>query len=269
MFFICSYCLLRWPHKAFPFKKICRSLFYLAVSILPVVSLIGGSFHRKVVMADKNSYPQIPATVWWGLRGILQRTPSATIDERFLGVHLEVQEVAARQYLSELRRVGLLTDDGKATPVAGRWRNDETYWPAVQEILKSAYPAGLLQVAPPEDADRQKAVSWFTHEGLGSGTAGNKAATYLMIASRRPNDPPGRASASGSKGATENGRSQKGKPASTTRAETAKVEPAPRHIDAMPLNVNVQIHISADATTDQIESIFSAMRRYLYDKPAA
>jgi hypothetical protein len=35
----------------------------------------------------------------------------------------------------------------------------------------------------------------------------------------------------------------------------------------MPLNINVQIHISAEATGAQIESIFSAMRRYLYDGP--
>jgi hypothetical protein len=39
-------------------------------------------------------------------------------------------------------------------------------------------------------------------------------------------------------------------------------------VDPIPLNVNVQIHISADASGEQIESIFSAMRRYLYDSPA-
>jgi hypothetical protein len=219
-------------------------------------------------MADKNSYPQIPATVWWGLRGILQRTPSATIDERFLGVHLGVQEVAARQYLSELKRVGILTDEGKATPVAGRWRNDETYWSAVQEILKDVYPAGLLQVAPPEDAERQRVISWFTHEGLGSGTAGNKAATYLLIASRTPNEAPAR-STSTQRNIPETVRSPKTQPAKQHKSEAAKSESAARHVDPMPLNVNVHIHISADATGEQIESIFSAMRRYLYDKPAA
>ena len=37
-------------------------------------------------MADKTRYPQIPSTVWWGVRSILQRTPNATLDERLLGV---------------------------------------------------------------------------------------------------------------------------------------------------------------------------------------
>jgi hypothetical protein len=262
MFFFCS--KLQWsiPQGPQAFEKN-----WPKDSCLCGTSVWIGS-QRKSTMADKSSYPQIPATVWWGLRGILHRTPSTTIDERFLGVHLGVQDVAARQYLTELKRVGILTDEGKATPVAGRWRNDETYWSAVQEILKAVYPAGLLQVAPPEDAERQRVVSWFTHEGLGSGTAGNKAATYLMIASRTPNEAPSRGTST-QKNVAETLRSPKAKPAKQPRAGETKPASSPRQGDPMPLNVNVQIHISADATGDQIESIFSAMRRYLYDKPAA
>jgi hypothetical protein len=182
-------------------------------------------------------------------------------------VQLGVQEAAARQYLTELKRVGLLTEEGKATPLAGRWRNDETYWNAVQEILKTAYPAGLLEVAPPEDAQRQKVVSWFTHEGLGSGTAGNKAATYLLIASRTPNEAPGKA-LTGQKVSSDASRVSKTKSSKSEQPRTAKSEGGPRRIDTMPLNINVQIHISADATGEQIESIFSAMRRYLYETSA-
>jgi peptide/nickel transport system substrate-binding protein len=35
----------------------------------------------------------------------------------------------------------------------------------------------------------------------------------------------------------------------------------------VPLNINVQIHISADAGSEQIEAIFNAMRRYLHEAP--
>jgi hypothetical protein len=80
--------------------------------------------------------------------------------------------------MTRLKRVGILNEEGKATPVAGRWRHDETYWEAVQDILKGAYPESLLQLAPPGEAQRQAVVSWFTRAGLGSGTANNKAATY-------------------------------------------------------------------------------------------
>jgi hypothetical protein len=219
-------------------------------------------------MTDKNSYPQIPSTVWWGMRGILQRTPNATIDDRFLSVHLNVQEAAARQYLAELKRVGLLTDEGKATPVAVKWRSDETYWAAVQELLKGVYPPGLLQVAPPEDAQRDKVVSWFMKEGLGSGTAGNKAATYLLIATRNANEAPGRTTSTSPKTPTEKARGSKAPP-EKQRHTRQQSDTGSRKVDSMPLNVNVQIHISADATGEQIESIFSAMRRYLYDSPGA
>jgi hypothetical protein len=52
-------------------------------------------------------------------------------------------------------------------------------------------------------------------------------------------------------------------------AKDSKSPPQGRSGEAFPLNVNVQIHISADAGTEQIESIFQAMRRYLYDAPAS
>jgi hypothetical protein len=94
-------------------------------------------------MADKNRYPQIPSTVWWGLRSILNRTPNATIDERLLGVQLRVQEAAARAYISELRSVGILTEEGKATQLAQRWRLDESYAGAVTDLIKASYPEGV------------------------------------------------------------------------------------------------------------------------------
>ncbi|WGJ14774.1 hypothetical protein QEV83_00150 [Methylocapsa sp. D3K7] len=218
-------------------------------------------------MADKLSYPQIPSTVWWGLRNVLQRSPSATIDERALGVELNVQETAARQYLSELKRVGILNDENKATPVAQKWRDDETYGEAVDEILRNAYPESLIQVAPRGAADRQKIISWFTREGLGSGTAGNKAATYLLISSDLPNEAPSRGSARPQKVAGKGSQMAQAPARAAARSSSKgneKRSPPPLS-GLMPLNVNVQIHISAEATGEQIESIFAAMRRYLYD----
>jgi hypothetical protein len=220
-------------------------------------------------MADSSSYPQIPTTVWWGIRSILQRTPSATIDERFLGVQLGVQEAAARQYLKELQKVGILTDQGKATHLANRWRHDETYWEAAQEILKSTYPDGLLQVAPPGEADRQRVVSWFTREGLGSGSANNRAATYLLISSPSPNEaPPRSTSTPRPKGEVERATGTSKPSGASVFKGRARQNATARH-EPMPLNVNVQIHIGADATNEQIESIFAAMRRYLYADSAS
>lgn len=221
-------------------------------------------------MADKIRYPQIPSTVWWGLRSILQRTPSVTIDERLLGIQLGVQEVAAKAYLAELKSVGILTEDGKASALAQRWRLDETYIDASKEIVENAYPEGLLNIAPPGEAERQKVVSWFLHEGLGQGAAGNKAATYLLLASPVPNEAPRTASRASSgkesrKIQTKTGNAKTDESEKKRKIKGADEKRGASAPDVIPLNINVQIHIGADAGTDQIESIFQAMRRYLYD----
>jgi hypothetical protein len=226
-------------------------------------------------MADKARYPQIPSTVWWGVRNILQRTPNATIDERLLGVQLGVQETAARAYVNELRHVGILTEEGRASSLAARWRLDDSYPEAVKEIIERAYPEGLIHVAPPGDADRQKVVSWFLREGLGQGAAGNKAATYILMGSPIPNEAPTRVAQKET-----NGAASRKKAAAQREPAHAKAVIKPEdhsggagkvahRSEVMPLNINVQIHIGADAGTDQIETIFKAMKRYLYDASAA
>jgi hypothetical protein len=234
-------------------------------------------------MAEKNRYPQIPSTVWWGVRSILNRTPTATIDERLLGVQLGVQEAAAKAYINELRHVSILTDEGKATPLAQRWRLDDSYEAAVAELIRATYPEGLVHIAPPGEAERQKVVSWFQREGLGQGAAGNKAATYLLLSSPTPNEAPKLAAKSGQSDGSARARAPRrqtsgGRPSDVAETgtireagvEREKKNPAPsRSAEAFPLNVNVQIHISADAGSEQIESIFQAMRRYLYDAPAS
>ena len=58
-----------------------------------------------------------------------------TVDERLLGVQLEVQEAAARQYIAELKAANVITDEGKATSLAQKWRLDETYGDAVKDLV--------------------------------------------------------------------------------------------------------------------------------------
>lgn len=234
-------------------------------------------------MADRNRYPQIPSTVWWGVRSILNRTPSVTIDERFLSVQLDVQEAAAKAYINELRQVGIVTEEGKATPLAQRWRLDDSYAEAVMDLVKANYPDGLVHIAPPGEAERQKVVSWFQKEGLGQGAAGNKAATYLLLSSPMPNEAPKPATKSGQADTPVRARAQSrqssvGRTNQSADSRTKRegggerdvgTPPPSRSGETLPLNVNVQIHISADAGSEQIESIFQAMRRYLYDAPAS
>jgi hypothetical protein len=191
-------------------------------------------------------------------------------DDGSLAATLDVQPAAARQYLTELKRIGLLDEKGAATELGERWRHDEGYDNVVDDILASSYPSGLVSIAPAGQAERSSVERWFAHAGLGSGTAKNKAGTYIMIANDRPGEIKVRSAPQRAE-----------KPQSERRAATApKIsaeKPARQEIrrrsreqpsSSFPLNLNVQIHISADASTDQIESIFAAMRKYLHDEPA-
>jgi hypothetical protein len=231
-------------------------------------------------VSDKNRYPQIPSTVWWGVRAILHKTPKAVLNDQFLKIHLSVQEAAAKQYVAELVAVGLLDEDNKATPLAQEWRLDPSYGEAVEKLIARNYPQTLRDLAPHAEGDREKATSFFMSGGLGRGTAGNKAATYFMIGAAEPNESPARPTTTrtpkteaGAMAATlKDTRPQKNVSRKVRRAEIngglsgSGNQPS---LNAIPLNVNVQIHISADAGTEQIEAIFSAMKRYLYDKQTA
>ncbi len=203
---------------------------------------------------------------------MLRKSPKRKLDEKILAVELNVQQTAAKAYQNQLVSLGLLNDDGTPTALADRWRQDDPA-EAINEILSGSYPQALLDLAPIGDLDRPKIVSWFMSEGLGTGTAGNKAATYIMIAqSASGEEAPAKAKGSA--------RSQPpAKPTERKRAETRTSESKTKADDgpaekrgekarqAKPdLNINIQIHISADASSEQIESIFSSMKRY-FDEP--
>jgi hypothetical protein len=223
-------------------------------------------------VADKVRYPQIPATVWWGVRSVLNKSPRARIDEKLLGAQLGVQDTAAKQYVAELKAVGMLDDECRATDLANKWRLDETYAAAVKELVEKNYPEGLRHLSPPDEPDRDRVVSWFKREGFGQGAALNKAATYLLLGASEPDISPGKSVKKDSPAKKVAQRAGKTDISKAQGTNGAVVKRRPKEAEAnrgggaaIPLNVNVQIHISADATSDQIESIFAAMKRYLYE----
>lgn len=217
-------------------------------------------------MADKSGYPQIPARVWWGVRELIKKSPSTRFDDANLAATLEVQQTAAKQYLAEFKRIGILDDDGSPTDMGKKWRLDDNYEAAVKEILTKNYPDGLISIAEPGEADRSKVKNWFEISGLGSGSANNKAATYVMIANDRPGEQIVR---SPSKKMTGKETAQKREPSkkkvAPVKAKKSISENPEKEVSGIPLNVNVQVHISAEASPEQIDTIFSSMRKHLYD----
>lgn len=208
------------------------------------------------------NYPQLARGVWLGVWAILRKTPSRKLDDRALAAELGVQPTAAKAYAKELMKVGILDDECRPTSLANRWRQDGRDTTIIQEILEGAYPQELRDLAPIGDTDREKVIRWFMNDGLGEGSAKNRAATYIML----------------SEGVDEEASSStklpsKPRPAADPARKQGGGQPAPRTPtkDAPEksgsgftpeLAVNVQIHISADASVDQIEAIFASMKKH-------
>lgn len=218
-------------------------------------------------MAESTTFPQIPSSVWWGVRSLLIRKPSLRINATTLATELGVQPAAAKAYLRELINSGILDDDGKATQVALSWRTDEGYVAASETLLRNCYPEQLVELIDPIPENRSKVVNWFTHQGLGSGSAGNKAATYLLIGAKEPLD------LTTQNNIPKKERSDRPSSIPAKAAKPGSVEP-PTQKRAYPnrragiepqLNINIQTHISAEATNEQINTIFAAMRQNLYE----
>ena len=123
--------------------------------------------------------------------------------------------------------------------------------------------AAPSEIAPAGEAERAQVESWFMNQGLGSGTARNKAATYIMIANDDP-PPMEELKATGPR-RSESKRDARRGPTQRSKRGNSPPSPLPSKQEPIPLNLNLQIHISADASSEQIETIFAAMRRYLHD----
>ena len=218
-------------------------------------------------MAESTSFPQIPCTVWSGVWKMLHDSPTRKVDENVLAVELGVQKTAARAYLNELVRLGLFVADGTATDLAKRWRQDGNDLDIIQEILAHAYPSELREIAPVDKLDRAKIIRWFVSQGLGAGSAQNKAATYMRVASgvSAGNAASPKSSRSSSPSTSGPTRVRAGRTPSETKPPERNGDRNARQDDPgrkLDLHVNVQIHISADSTSEQIDTIFSAMKRY-------
>ena len=156
------------------------------------------------------------------------------------------------------------------------WRNDAKYREVCAEILRVVYPQELLDIAPPPTPNRDEVINWFMHDAqLGLGTAKNKAATYLLIAAGDPSkqhDRSGKKKAPQKEGKRPAARRAPAKavayaePALATAA-TSESQSGSANVRISPeLQLNIQIHISPETSTDQIDAIFASMARYFRDQ---
>lgn len=140
-------------------------------------------------MADNEPIPTelplLPSKNWWDLRRRFQQAmPSGRVDAGYLQTVLNVGDGHARNLIRQLRQIGLIDENGRVTPLANDWRDDDTYAAACQQIVEHVYPPELTDALPPPNPDASATVRWFTRTlSVGQSAATKLAAFYRLVAS--------------------------------------------------------------------------------------
>jgi hypothetical protein len=221
----------------------------------------------------------LPVAHWWALRKKFKQSIPGVVTDSYLSTVLSMKVGSARtNVLPFLKTLGIIDEEGKTGERATRWRDDEHYGEVCKEIQKEVYPQELSEAVPDPVKDRAKAERWFAQK-TGAGEVGVKRMTvfYAVIAAADASKQPERERA---ERATKAGKDRpkkaaKPEPAAPTPETPAQATPslahgAGSHQSAAPqapgIYINLQVHISADSTPDQIDAIFASMAKHIYKR---
>lgn len=219
------------------------------------------------------AYPKVTAKAWTTLRARATAAPSTKFTPAAVAALMEMSSPnsALDNTVRPMRRLGLIDEDGALTARGNKWRVNSSFDDACQEILDEIYPEELgALVGEDGRPDAAKVKTWFDHKGYGESNARQMAATYVMVASKQIPESP----------ATDSGKvKKKASPAKKPAAkspESKEIEKPDEVVAPEPptppgnsqsgptVHLDIQIHIPADATPEQIDQIFSSMARHLY-----
>jgi hypothetical protein len=220
----------------------------------------------------------LPAAHWWVLRDRFKQSIPGVVTDSYLAATLNIQPTSARtNVLPYLVDIGLIDKDGKTQELAKAWRDDLQYAEVCKKIREKVYPEDLLSAAPNPAQDRTPAERWFAnHTGAGTSAMGRMVKFYTIVVEAditKKQD----ATADGKSSAKREPRVEKARPTQTSEHETpveatvpasTTLHPTghPSALQAPGVCINLQIHVSSDATPDQIDKIFESMAKHIYRK---
>lgn len=226
------------------------------------------------IMAEEVTYPVLPVSRWWSLRKKFKQSLPANLTPSTLAVMLGMEERSAKlNVYHQLIRLGLIDKDGKVnSALANKWREDEHYSDVCRQIRESIYPKELLDIAPGPTINRNEVARWFRlNASVGESAANKMAGIYELLAeadagksqddhntpSRRDSTIIRKNNKSNKPGASEL-KSPKPLEKSLTVVGSGLGEPS--------VHIDIQVHISPDATAEQIDQVFESMAKHLYPK---
>jgi Family of unknown function (DUF5343) len=221
----------------------------------------------------RKSLPTLPQSQWWALRRKFRQSIPGVVTDSYLATVLDMTPLSARtNVMPALRTMGIIDQSGKPTDRAKLWRDNESYKSVCQAIVKEIYPAELVDAVPTPWENEGKAEKWIAnHTGTGTNASRKMAALYEVLLRADSNFEQKSQEKTASKkdvGSTEKktATSKRTSPPikRTAAAEAIEDKHSPQRKVPPAINLNLQIHISADASADQIEQIFSSMSKHIY-----
>ncbi len=214
------------------------------------------------------SFPLIPISNWNNLRSQFKKSIPGTITSNYLSAVIGISEPSAKSTVfPTLRQIGLVDKEGNINlDLAKKLRDDNSYPDLCVEILKKIYPKELTDAFPDKDSNKERVKSWFmNHTGAGESAVGKMTSFYFTLLEANPNSNGTAAAARGKEVKSKVSKQNQGRRNTTQKInEATNAEQNSRKLSNPDLNINIQIHISSDASPDQIKSIFENMSKYIY-----
>ena len=222
---------------------------------------------------ENRSFPMLSKANWWKLRDKFKRTLPSAVTSTYLVSLLGLKDdrSAINNVIVPMRTLGLIDDAGIPTDLANKWRMDDTYEQACEEMLANVYPDELRELLPEKQIDEGIATNWFMKNGVGAPTAKKMVRTFALLkeadlSKRIDNNATTNSSRkSGKQVKNVSSTSKKKSDSLGTTSISAPKQPIGNTTQPGPdVHIDLQIHISPDSTPEQIEAIFSSMARHLY-----
>lgn len=222
---------------------------------------------------EKLTYPSIPVKQWWQLRNKFKQSIPSTVTLGYLAAALSMSEASAKaNVLPAIVAFKIIDQDGKPTDRAKQWRDDEKYPEVCEQIRQEVYPDELVHALPPPNPNRESVERWIAQKtGVGHAAAQKQALMYVVLCEATPQNKTDAPVATGKRNQSKPPRSTSVKQAEAANTVLPAISaPAAPHERVVPsqsepsLHIDIQIHIAADASGDQIDQIFASMAKHLY-----
>jgi len=209
----------------------------------------------------KAKYPMLALRNWWIIRKkFIETFPKGAITDNYLAAILGMNKKSARSnVIPELELIGLIDDKSKPTELANRWRDDNEYPKVCEEIKQQVYPRELLDAVSDPAGERESTESWFRMNKKVGKPAARRMVTFYILVSKA--DPKGGEAALKPPSKEKKAKSQKKEKTEEVAPEMPKEE-APLVSAPPSIHIDLQIHISPEATPEQVDKIFESIAKH-------